>query len=129
MGRMNIHGRAVTFINLHFDHKEGAKQVQNVLRWLDDVTPPVVLIGDLNYRPDDPLLKPFEHRLTDTCQMVHTDLSREANVRGTLLKENIRVDYILVEPQFFTVQEAGLIPGSHRKVSDHIGYFADVVLK
>jgi len=129
LGKMNIYGRAVTFINLHFDHKEGAKQVQNVLRWLDDVTPPVVLLGDLNCRPDDPLLKPFEHRLADTCQMVHTDLSREANVRGTLLKEDIRVDYIWVEPQFFTVQEVGLIPESHRKVSDHIGYFADIVLK
>ena len=61
--------------------------------------------------------------------MVHTDLSREANVRGTLSKEDIRVDNIWVEPQFFMVQEDGFIIDSHHKVSDHIGYFADVVLK
>ncbi len=127
--KITIQGRAVTFINLHFDHKDRAGQVQTVLRWLEDVTPPAVLLGDLNCRPDDPLLKPLEDRLADTCRMARTDLSREADARGTLLKEEGRVDYIWVEPRFFGVIEAGLVPEPHRRVSDHIAYFADVVLK
>lgn len=98
-------------------------------RWLEDAASPVVLLGDLNCGPDEPLLQPLEDRLADTCQMARTGLSREANARGTLLKEYKRVDYIWVQTKFFEVKEAGLVPAPHRQVSDHIAYFADVVLK
>jgi len=125
--RINIRGKAVTFINVHFDHREEAKQIQNVIQWLEDVTSPVCILGDLNLGPDDPLLQPLKERLSDSCQLARTRLSEEANMKGSLLKGDMRVDYIWIEPQFFTVQEAGLIAEPHRKVSDHIGYFADVL--
>ena len=127
MCRMNIGGTAVNFINVHFDHGEEAKQIQNVIQWLEDVTSPVFILGDLNLRPDDPILHPLKERLADSCQLVQTRLSEEANMKGSLLKGGMRVDYIWVEPRFFKVLEAGLIPEPHRRISDHIGYFADVL--
>ena len=126
--RINIRGTVVTFINVHFDHGEEAKQIQNVIQWLEVVTSPVCILGDLNLGPDDPLLQPLKERLSDSCQLAQTRLSEEAIMKGSLLKGDMRVDYIWIEPQFFTVQEAGLIAEPHRKVSDHIGYFADVLL-
>ncbi|MBT8362370.1 MAG: endonuclease/exonuclease/phosphatase family protein [Deltaproteobacteria bacterium] len=128
MCRMKIRGTVVTFINVHFDHGEEAKQIQNIIQWLEDITSPVCMLGDLNLGPDDPVLHPLKERLADSCQLAQTRLSEEANIKGSLLKGDMRVDYIWIEPRFFTVQEAGLIPEPHRGVSDHIGYFADVLL-
>lgn len=125
--RMKIRGTAVSFINVHFDHEEAAEQVQNVSRWLDDVRSPVCILGDLNLDPDDPLLYPLKERLADSCQLAQTRLSEEAKMKGSLLKGDRRVDYIWIEPRFFTVQEAGLTPEPYRTISDHIGYFADVL--
>lgn len=126
--RMKIRGTVVTFINVHFDHGEEAKQIQKIIQWLEDVRSPVCILGDLNLGADDPLLHPLKERLADSCQLVQTRLSEEANRVGSLLKGEMRVDYIWIESRFFTVQEAGLIPEPHRKVSDHIGYFADILL-
>jgi len=65
----------------------------------------------------------------DTFLLADTRLSREARTTGTLLNKAGRRDYIWVDPRKFTVREAGLVAEPHRRISDHIGYWAEVELK
>jgi endonuclease/exonuclease/phosphatase family metal-dependent hydrolase len=128
MGTMDIGGRPVTFINLHFDHKEIAAQMNKVVQWTGDQRFPMVIMGDLNCEPDDPKLIPLKKQMHDTCRMASSARSREAEVRGTLPANQRRVDYIWVAKDYFRISDAGLIPSPFQRISDHIGYFADVEL-
>jgi len=57
---------------------------------------------------------------------VDTKSSQEAKEIGTHRFGSKRLDYIFVDPNYFSVLEAGLAPEQHRSASDHIGYFACV---
>jgi endonuclease/exonuclease/phosphatase family metal-dependent hydrolase len=127
--RLMVDETVVTFINVHFDHIGKATQIDNALRLLESSEPPVCLLGDFNCDSDDPLLVPLRSVLSDTCLLADTALSGEALVRGTMLTTDRRRDYIWVDPHTFSVQEAGLLAKPHRTISDHIGYYADVILK
>lgn len=119
----------VTFINVHLDHTHKDMQMENVLRLLEQWPPPVCLLGDFNLVPDDALLHPLQQFVADSCLLVDSSLSREARDAGTLLNKVSRRDYIWVDRKKFTVREAGLLAEPHRRISDHIGYWADVDLK
>ena len=118
----------ITFINLHFDHDRKQTQMENLLRVLEELPPPVCLLGDFNCDPQDPLLEPLKNQMADTCLLADTPLSREASAAGTLVGNGGRRDYIWVDPERFSVHEAGLVAEPHRTVSDHIGYWADINL-
>jgi endonuclease/exonuclease/phosphatase family metal-dependent hydrolase len=83
-------------------------------------------MGDFNCLPDDGSWRPFENRWIDSCRAVSTETSREAENAGTLVEKRMRIDYIRVDPRAYRVLDAGLVPTGHRRVSDHIGYFADI---
>ena len=126
MGTMDVEGRPVTFINLHFDHRDISGQVDELAAWTETHQYPLVIMGDLNCEPEDPRLKPLRAYMNDTCRMVSTASSKEAQARGTLLANRRRVDHIWTDGDHFKVIDAGILPTSLHRISDHIGYFADV---
>ena len=40
-----------------------------------------------------------------------------------------RIDYIFIDQRFFEVINAGLVPSKYRIASDHVAYWAKVILK
>ena len=127
--RVSLGEEMATFINVHFDHDHKQTQIENVLRLLEQWPSPICLLGDFNLAPDDSLLDPLKDFVTDSCVLVDSSLSREAQATGTLLTKSNRRDHIWVDRNRFIVREAGLIAEPHRMISDHIGYWADIELK
>jgi endonuclease/exonuclease/phosphatase family metal-dependent hydrolase len=117
---------SVTIINVHFHLGDYDEQVDRTIRLMSSVTGPVILMGDLNLIDPKDGLAPIKIKLVDTCEAVDTKFSQEAKEAGTHRFGSKRLDYIFVEPNHFSVLEAGLVPEEHRNASDHIGYFACV---
>lgn len=125
---IDLDDSTVTVINAHYYLGDYDKQVDQTMKLMSEVTGPVVFMGDLNLIDPDHGLAPIKTKLIDTCEVVDTKCSREAKERGTYRFGSKRIDYIFVDPVYFTVLEAGLVPEEHRSASDHIGYFACVTL-
>jgi endonuclease/exonuclease/phosphatase family metal-dependent hydrolase len=96
---------------------------------LEESDLPTVLVGDFNCSPENPALEPIRRQLTDTCLAAGTTNARAALARGTLLYGQSRIDYIFVDPAFFSVSDAGLIAGKHHQASDHLGYYSSLMFK
>lgn len=116
----------VTIINVHFHLGDYDEQVEKTIRLMSNVIGPTILMGDLNLIDPDDGLGPIKMKLVDTCELVDTEFSKEAKEIGTHRFGSKRLDYIFVDPNHFSVREAGLLPEEHRSASDHIGYFACV---
>ena len=116
----------VTIINVHFYLGDYDEQVAETIRLINSVTGPVILMGDLNLIDPDAGLAPIKKKLVDTCEMVDSEYSQEANEIGTYRFGSRRLDYIFVDPNYFSAVEAGLAPEPYRNASDHLGYFACV---
>jgi endonuclease/exonuclease/phosphatase family metal-dependent hydrolase len=119
----------VTIINVHFHLGDYVEQVEKTVRLMSNVTGPVILMGDFNLIDPDDGFTPIKNKLIDTCEVVDTKFAQEAKKIGTHRFGSKRLDYIFVEPNFFSVLEAGLVPKEHRSASDHLGYFACVRAK
>ena len=127
---IDINGSPITFLNVHYHFGNFEQQVKSTMRLLSDTDGPVALMGDLNRTEHAYELKPIYEKMIDTCKAVDTDGSKDAKMIGTVLRfSNYRIDYIFVDPTSFEVRDAGLIPEKHRSASDHIAYFACVILK
>ena len=119
----------VWFVNVHF-HKVGYNdQVARTLALLDGREGPVLLAGSLNLQHTDPLLSPITRALADTCDVVRTPGSAEVVSVGTYPRRSTRVDYIFADREHFTVVDAGIVADDHRRVSDHLAYWADVAFR
>ncbi len=123
---IELRDSTVTVINVHFHLGDYDEQVEETIRLISNVTGPVILMGDLNLIDPDAGLIPIKKKLIDTCEVVDTEFSQEAKEIGTHRFGSKRLDYIFVDPNHFSVLEAGLVPEEHRSASDHIGYFACV---
>jgi|GEM_PF-2750680 len=126
---LSIENTPVTFINVHlaFENLEG--QVAELLSVADGIENPLAILGDFNCSPDDGRLEPLQSRLHDTCRAITSDGAQEAETVGTLLHSSSRFDYVFVDPRHFIVEDVGLPAQIHRRVSDHLAYYADVRLK
>jgi endonuclease/exonuclease/phosphatase family metal-dependent hydrolase len=116
----------VTFVNAHFDPRGIAGQAECLVGLFPGEAAPRVLMGDFNCLSDDDGLGAVHRHWVDSCRAAATVASREADRLGTLLGRQARIDHIFIDPRFHRVLDAGLVSGDHRRVSDHIGYFADV---
>ena len=123
---VELDGSSITIMNVHFHLGDYDEQVEETVRLISMVTGPVILMGDLNLIDPDDGLTPITKKLVDTCEVVDTKSSQEAKEIGTHRFGSKRLDYIFVDPNYFSVLEAGLAPEQHRSASDHIGYFACV---
>jgi endonuclease/exonuclease/phosphatase family metal-dependent hydrolase len=124
-----VEDRPVTFINVHLAPENMDREMAALVALGDGRAEPLAILGDFNCRPGDSAMEPVRRRWNDTCGAVMSDGAREAETAGTLLNKQARVDYIFVDPNHFCVEAVGLMPATHRRISDHIGYFADVRFK
>jgi endonuclease/exonuclease/phosphatase family metal-dependent hydrolase len=123
---VELHDLSVTIINVHFYLGDYDEQVEKTIRLMSNVIGPAILMGDLNLIDPYDGLAPIKMKLVDTCEVVDTEFSQEAREIGTHRFGSKRLDYIFVDPNHFSVLEAGLLAEEHRSASDHIGYFACV---
>ena len=120
---------SITVVNIHYALGDYDKQVKETMRIIGDISGPALLMGDLNLIDPEEGLAPMRAELIDTCEAVDTKGSREAMQRGTFRFGSKRIDYIFIDPDYFTVLDVGLTAEEHRKASDHLAYFACVTLK
>jgi len=129
-------GRATSFyfINTHLDHvseaarREGARMIRE---FFFPRNQPLILVGDFNEPPDDPVYREFIHRdspLKDTWRQVHppeeeatTQHGFDGRPRGS------RIDWILAAPPF-VVRRVAMVTDNQegRYPSDHFPYEAEV---
>jgi endonuclease/exonuclease/phosphatase family metal-dependent hydrolase len=123
---IDINGKQITFINVHYHLGVYEQQVKATMKVLNDVSGPVVLMGDLNRKESDLEMKPIQNRLNDTCLAVETENSERIKKIGTKIggkAAGLRIDYIFVDPDSFEVVDVG-IAEKYREASDHYGYVA-----
>jgi len=90
--------------------------VETALAVLERETNPVILMGDLNMEPDDPILQPLLKVLNDTAEgadFIKTFPSDEPR---------IKIDYILHSDEFRTVALSSM----NTQNSDHRPLFAEL---
>jgi endonuclease/exonuclease/phosphatase family metal-dependent hydrolase len=123
---ININNSSITVVNVHYALGDYDKQVNETMRIIGYITGPAILMGDLNLIDPEHGLDPIRTEFIDTCEAVDTKGARETKERGTFRFGSKRIDYIFVDPDYFTVLDAGLTPEEHREPSDHLAYFACV---
>ena len=124
-----IGDRPATFISMHTARDlEDTSSFKGIMRAVDEIESPIVLIGDLNMDPDDRRLEILQPRFVDSALAVDTESAREARDTGTYPGFG-RIDYVLVDSRYFEVQDAGIISPEHREASDHLAYYARIILK
>ena len=125
----DVGGRPATFISMHTARDlQDTSSLMGIMGAVDEIEHPVVLIGDLNMGPDDQRLKLLQPRFIDSALAVDTESARKAQDTGTFPGIG-RIDYVLVDSRYFVVQDAGVISPEHWQASDHLAYFARIILK
>lgn len=102
---------------------ERANAVRILAELVKDSKNPVVVMGDFNATPNDPVLNPIRELLTDTFD-VYPD--KDAFTYPTIpeLGDAEKIDYIFVS-RHFTIESVEIID---KKLSDHKAYVANVGL-
>ena len=120
---IDIGGVRVRVFNTHLDYRANPRvrslQVAAMLKILEDVSGPALLLGDLNAPPSAPELAPLFRRLSDAWREQPTPgltYPAAAPVR--------RIDYVLLSPDLRVV--AVRVPAV--EVSDHRPVIADVAV-
>jgi endonuclease/exonuclease/phosphatase family metal-dependent hydrolase len=126
---IKVNNSSITIVNVHYALGDYDTQVKETMKIVGDISGPALLMGDLNLIDLEDGLAPLRTEFIDTCEAVDTKGSREAKQRGTFRFGSKRIDYIFVDPKYFTVLDVGLTPEEHREPSDHLAYFACVTLK
>ena len=100
---LNIDGRKVRVLNVHLDYRSDpsvrAKQVSEILGYINNDTVATILTGDLNAAPDVPELKPLLARLNDTWPEKETP-----GLTYSSTKPEKRIDYVLTTDGFCHVK-------------------------
>ncbi len=132
---VSVFGKEWVFVVMHKDKdQKSGDALRNTMARIQKIKKPVVLLGDLNIRPEDKRHDIFSDRLQDTVYPAKDKSARYAEKRGTYPGKHgqywgKRIDYILVDKGRFDVLHAGLIAEQYWPASDHIGYFAVIALK
>ena len=137
MSNIDFKGKTISLYNTHYQDKNGAlkKEPKYTMKKISKSKNPVILMGDLNMLPDDPLFKPITDKLKDSCEAVNNENSAFIKTNGTFQSPNDpkydhwRIDYIFYDPESFQVLDVGLLDKGHWNASDHIGYFSRIKLK
>jgi endonuclease/exonuclease/phosphatase family metal-dependent hydrolase len=107
--------------------------LRTVMRKINSIREPVILMGDLNIKPEDDRHTILSSRLADTAKLAATPTAYFAIKKGTFpgrhrKKQGKRIDYILVDKDKFNILDAGLTARTYWNASDHLGYYATVEL-
>ena len=113
-----IEDKKLTVLNSHFGLAKGEPDnaVDTVLSLASDIEGPLVLMGDFNMTPDNPLIKKLSEVFTDS----HASVGKDVLTFPSHAPE-IRIDYIFVRDA--KVLDANTIS---KVVSDHYAITADI---
>lgn len=128
VAKVSLGGRTTAFASVHVDDRTTEQSLREVWRAVDKIAAPLVLMGDFNVTPADRSLAQFRARFVDTAEAVDTENSRNARRLGTFQGLG-RIDYILVEPQHFLIQDAGIGSREHWNASDHRPYYTRIAVR
>ena len=118
-----VQGATVRFANTHLQHNsavERAAQAHRIAELLEASREPVILVGDLNARPDAPELTPLFERYDDAW----TEGGAGDGFTYPAESPNARIDYVLVSPEI-AVSNATVLS---TLASDHLPLTADVTV-
>jgi endonuclease/exonuclease/phosphatase family metal-dependent hydrolase len=127
--RIDVNGTPISIFNVQYHLGNYESQVEATIRAIKRFKGPHVLLGDFNCPASAYELMPISNSMVETCRAVQTAESMNASRRGTLLFGNSKIDHIFVNSESFEVQDAGIIAEEHWNASDHMAFFARVVLK
>lgn len=110
---------AVTVIGIHFglQPEEQTECTGTVCALIDEATHPVILMGDFNVEPDDPVLLPIRERLRDTAAYPGGEAMTFPSDRPVK-----KIDYIFLSRGFKVLE----VRVPDMIVSDHLPILADV---
>ena len=113
-------GAGLTVLVTHFglNPDEAQNAADTVCNAIDDAKTPVILTGDFNLRPDNPILDPIRARLSDTEDV----FSHRDSYSFPSDKPYEKIDYVFTSPSVKV--EFATIP--QMEVSDHRPLFAVV---
>jgi len=108
-------GRKVKLINSHFGLAPGEhiNAVETLCAELDRTTGPVIVMGDFNMTPDNPMMKPIYDRLRSVDDVILTCPSDVPTVK---------IDYIFVSEEF-KVNEVHVVAS---EASDHLPFICEL---
>ncbi len=124
---IDVGGRLQHYLSVHKDKdlKDGGS-FKKIMHHIKGVEGPMVLIGDLNMSPFDLRLNLLKPRFRDSAEKIHSTTAREARSVGTFYGIG-RIDFVMVDPAFFSVIDVGLVERPYRDASDHLAYWARIV--
>ena len=102
---------------------ERANAVKILAELIKDSSHPVIVMGDFNAQPDDPVLDPIRGLLSDTFD-VYSDKNAKTYPTNPEFGPDQKIDYIFVSKEFRT-ESVEIID---RQLSDHKAYIANVEL-
>jgi endonuclease/exonuclease/phosphatase family metal-dependent hydrolase len=118
---VSVGGERVHVFNTHLDYRADPRvremQVARMLELMDEGAEPVILMGDLNARPDAPELQPLLARFTDAWSV-----APGAGWTYPGAMPDRRIDYILLSDHFRVIDAH--VPAT--RASDHRPVVADV---
>ncbi|MDN5200602.1 endonuclease/exonuclease/phosphatase family protein [Fulvivirgaceae bacterium BMA10] len=126
--------------NAHFDHRgkqareKSSELILDQIRSLNKDTYPVVLMGDLNAKPQDAPIQILAKELNDTKEVsLNPPFGPDGTFNGFRFQEPVsnRIDYIFVSKDNVEVQKYAILSDSKdgRYLSDHLPVFAEIRLK
>lgn len=121
---LDVHGRTVRVFNTHLDYRRDpvvrARQVTEMIAFINRDTLPTLVFGDMNARPAAPELQPLLARYRDAWND-----SAGPGFTYPADAPNERIDYVLVSPAF--VVRSARVPNT--QASDHRPVVADLTMR
>lgn len=125
--RLDVRGREVFFLNTHLDHRRepaerehSAGEIRTLVAAAGDT--PLILVGDLNARPESTAIGILRQFLTDAWSVV----GRGPGYTIPVKKPTQRIDYIWVTAA--TIEPVSM-EVLHSEASDHLPIVAELRLK
>jgi len=123
-----VKGTPTAFISVHTDHRlTDETSVKKILRHIDTMSRPTVLIGDFNMLPPDQRVSLINEKagFIDSA-----GLAKKVQMMGTWdSPSGMRIDYVFVPSNYFKVLDAALVTEEHHDASDHIAYYTKIKWK
>lgn len=117
---LDVDGTELRVIGTHYGltPTEQQKAVDTTLSLFEKSDLPTIFSGDLNIKPDNPLIKRISEKLTDTAFLISPDCISYPS-SPEIDNRSMKIDYVFVTSDIKTLEAE--IP--NEKVSDHKPYF------
>lgn len=133
-------GQRYWVFNTHFDHvgkvarAEASKLILEKIKTYASDNEPIILLGDFNVEPTDPVYDLLTSQLSDSWAVSQqTPFGNEGTFNGFKFNQPLtrRIDYIFVNHQQVTVEKYATLSDSKncRYPSDHLPVFVKIALK